>query len=279
MSQGSTKGIPIDTDVTLAENSDALVSSQRAVKTYVDAKVADAIVDGVTTVAPSQNAVFDALAGKLSSITTATPTNLTGILKGDGANVGVAVAGEDYSQGAIPGIYYSGSLFTPLIKTTPTIATVGQTAGFAYYYPFSVDRKITVDQITCYVTAGGVGAVCRFGVYSATETFGGAPGGIVDISGSISAAISNTILTYTPSTPITLESGYTYYMYFETSVNITIRAVASLNGMNIGFNSVTLTAFVNSFRLANTYGAGAPVDASGAGPLLLAIPIITLRVQ
>ncbi len=33
----------------------------------IDAKVADAINDGVTTIAPSQNAVFDALAGKANS--------------------------------------------------------------------------------------------------------------------------------------------------------------------------------------------------------------------
>lgn len=37
-------------------------------KVYVDAKVTDAIVDGVTTVAPSQNAVFDALALKQTDL-------------------------------------------------------------------------------------------------------------------------------------------------------------------------------------------------------------------
>jgi hypothetical protein len=37
--QGYTKGIPIDTDVNLALNSDLLVPSQKAVKTYVDNKV------------------------------------------------------------------------------------------------------------------------------------------------------------------------------------------------------------------------------------------------
>ncbi|MFM2204049.1 MAG: Flavobacterium phage 11b, partial [Bacteroidota bacterium] len=41
-------------------------------KVYVDAKVTDAIVDGVTTVAPSQNAVFDALALKENTITAGT---------------------------------------------------------------------------------------------------------------------------------------------------------------------------------------------------------------
>jgi hypothetical protein len=49
------------TDGTLAANSTTLYPSQSAVKTYADAKVADAINNGTTTIAPSQNAVFDAL--------------------------------------------------------------------------------------------------------------------------------------------------------------------------------------------------------------------------
>ena len=40
MAQGSTRGVPIDTDGTLANNSDLLVPSQKAVKTYVDALTA-----------------------------------------------------------------------------------------------------------------------------------------------------------------------------------------------------------------------------------------------
>lgn len=54
----------IDTDGTLAGNSDTRIPSQKSVKTYADAKVADAINNGTTTIAPSQNAVFDALALK-----------------------------------------------------------------------------------------------------------------------------------------------------------------------------------------------------------------------
>lgn len=37
MSQGFTKGVPVDTDVTLAANSDLLVPSQKAVKSYITA--------------------------------------------------------------------------------------------------------------------------------------------------------------------------------------------------------------------------------------------------
>ena len=42
--------------------------SAKAVKTYADAKVVDGITDAVTTSAPSQNAVFDALALKASVV-------------------------------------------------------------------------------------------------------------------------------------------------------------------------------------------------------------------
>jgi len=41
-------------------------AAQSAAQTYADGKVADAINDGTTTIAPSQNAVFDALALKLA---------------------------------------------------------------------------------------------------------------------------------------------------------------------------------------------------------------------
>jgi hypothetical protein len=64
-----------------------------AQQSAIDAKVTDAIADGVTTVAPSQNAVFDALGGKANSShthnvgdlnATGTPSSTT-YLRGDGS--------------------------------------------------------------------------------------------------------------------------------------------------------------------------------------------------
>jgi hypothetical protein len=57
----------LDTNGTLSPNSDTRVASQKATKTYADAKVADAINNGTTTIAPSQNAVYDALQLKQDS--------------------------------------------------------------------------------------------------------------------------------------------------------------------------------------------------------------------
>ncbi len=51
-----------DIDGTFTANSDIKYPSQKAAKTYVDGKITDAITNGVTTKAPAQNAVFDALA-------------------------------------------------------------------------------------------------------------------------------------------------------------------------------------------------------------------------
>ncbi len=57
------------TSVTTDGTSDIKYPSAKAVKTYADGKVADAITDGITTVAPSENAVFDALATKIDTST------------------------------------------------------------------------------------------------------------------------------------------------------------------------------------------------------------------
>ena len=73
------RNVKIGTNVTQLRYSGSLVASdigdfQSATRT---AAVADAIVDGVTNVAPSQNAVFDALALKASSSHTHTASQIT----------------------------------------------------------------------------------------------------------------------------------------------------------------------------------------------------------
>jgi hypothetical protein len=116
MAQGTTRGVPIDIDPLLTADSDLLVPSQKAAKSYIDnglsnkqnalgftaenvankenttldtsttkyptnrltkeyadSKVADSITNGVTTIAPSQNAVFDALALKQRKLFNLTP--------------------------------------------------------------------------------------------------------------------------------------------------------------------------------------------------------------
>jgi hypothetical protein len=53
---------------TTLDTSTTKYPTNRLIKEYTDAKVTDSITDGVTTIAPSQNAVFDALGGLTSRI-------------------------------------------------------------------------------------------------------------------------------------------------------------------------------------------------------------------
>lgn len=82
------KGKFVDKDQLIQANSDPVDGKDLARKSYVDsqaasaaaAKIEDAIVDGVTDKAPSQNAVFDALALKQDSLGTGTTSQY---LRGD----------------------------------------------------------------------------------------------------------------------------------------------------------------------------------------------------
>jgi len=55
MTQGTTKGVPIDTDGTLAANQDTLVASQKATKTYADTKIASTYLDTDGTLAANSD--------------------------------------------------------------------------------------------------------------------------------------------------------------------------------------------------------------------------------
>jgi hypothetical protein len=88
------KTIDVSTDGT----SDVKFPSAKAVKTYSDAKVVDAITDAVTTSAPTQNAVFDALALKASTVDVTTSL----ILKEDAANKTIDVSTDGASDIKFP---------------------------------------------------------------------------------------------------------------------------------------------------------------------------------
>lgn len=98
----STKGIlKLYPSTSLGTNTDG-APTQNAVKVYADAKVTDALVDGVTTVAPSQNAVVDALALKAPL---ASPT-FTGIPAGP-----TAAPGTNTTQFATTAFVHSAQIF------------------------------------------------------------------------------------------------------------------------------------------------------------------------
>jgi len=102
MAQGSTTGIPINTDGTLSANSNLFVPSQNAVKTYVDGKtIVDATPTDGSSNAVSSNGVFDALALRRLTLFCDTPTTtVTGVTISTMFNVYKVNAGTltNYSQ-------------------------------------------------------------------------------------------------------------------------------------------------------------------------------------
>ena len=77
-------------------------------------------------------AIFNVGAGGNTNITTDTKTNLTGVLKGDGANVKQAVAGTDYQAPITAGIDYQVPLTAGTDYATPVVDNVVTASASAW---------------------------------------------------------------------------------------------------------------------------------------------------
>lgn len=125
---------PLAASSTLVDNSDLIAPTQKAVKTYADAKVADAINDGTTTVAPSQNAVFDALALKASTALVATKKPFHGVVSRttDPLPANLTTTTFTLNTSTYPlSYYYQGTLVT--VSTNKT-TTLSGSAGLYFIY-------------------------------------------------------------------------------------------------------------------------------------------------
>lgn len=110
-------GIPAAPTATAGTNTTQLATTA-FVQTAVGSNVTDAIVDGVTTVAPSQNAVFDALAGKASL----SGANFTGQVNANNFNPGLGnYMLNTGDTGLVDGV--SGGSFTMRYPTPGWIST------------------------------------------------------------------------------------------------------------------------------------------------------------
>lgn len=132
MAQGTTKGIPIDTDPTLSANSDALVSSQKAVKTYVDNNVASLETNKVTkggdadgtilTVGTTDNNNVDIITNNSIGLTISTD-RYVGIRKSDPKSP-LHIFGNG-ANGANAYIFFGDSF----INTTTPYVAIGEANG------------------------------------------------------------------------------------------------------------------------------------------------------
>ena len=228
--------------------------------TAVDAKVADAINDGTTTVAPSQNAVFDALALKapLASPTfTGTPeaptasagTNTTQIATTAMVQSEVAllvpkartVAGLDLSADRT-----ASALRNALgLGGSPGVAGQWRTgahsdlmASQAMSQPYLVARlawldEEAVDRLAIISSGSSASSTARLGIYQANDTAGRPGTQLLAPSGTLSGAspgLKEATVAWTPST-----AGW-YWMVAQIGGN-TFGSYGCADAWSIGVNT------------------------------------------
>ena len=219
--------------------------------------VADAINDGTTTVAPSQNAVFDALAQKqpldtdLTQIAAATFLNDDFVQKKSGSLTNRTIAqvktdlgivdtvadGVPSGQLVLPGVYISG-------QVNAAIA-----ANYVYAHPFVVRSPLTVSGLRIYVQAAASGKFARLGIINVDTGWQSAIAPIIDAGAVTVGSTGDQTATFST---ITLQPG----RYCTVLVSDGAPSLNFLLGPSFaGIQSSQSWNAVAGFSAAMTYGA------------------------
>ncbi len=195
----------------------------KASTAYADAKVADSINNGTTTIAPSQNAVFDALA-----------------LKQDILNPGLAKISGGALQWGVPNAVFTAA------------NTQAMVADEDRYLPLVVDFPITISAHQFEVTTGPASdANVRIGIYAADNEMQPSGAALYD-SGSIAVATAFTGLKTTSSLSIVLPAG-SYLFVINCSVAMTLRSV--LMPVKVILSAMGSSPFGRRFTVSRAYAA------------------------
>jgi hypothetical protein len=140
---------------TTLDTSTTKYPTNNLVKTYADAKVEDAIVDAVTNKAPSQNAVFDALAGKQATLNSG--TNIKTVngssLLGSGDLVATQYDSDIEAMRAFNSSLIAQTVSVPA-QTANTSTTL--TSGTALYGAVYLPKATTCTGVTFFLKTAGL---------------------------------------------------------------------------------------------------------------------------
>jgi hypothetical protein len=262
MSQGFTKGVPIDTDVTLSANSNLLVPSQFAVRTYVTNELATNAVIPTRTIATTAPLTGggDLSANRTLAITQAT-TSTDGYLSSTDWST---FNGKVTSPWAfrLSGRWYTPSTNALAIGSTPNVA------NSIRFSPFLVERDITITQLgISVVTIAGTGNTARVGIYTNNASTNQPQTRLVD-SGTIAldgVANSQRIVT---GLSVTLTKGLYWFAYFSNASTGTVASIANLNLPDvIGTTGTLNNGLITGYSQSLTY-TSLPATASGFGNIL-----------
>jgi hypothetical protein len=249
MAQGYTNGLPLDTDGTLSANSDSIVASQKAVKTYVDAHSGGG-GGGTTT-----NPLFYAASGGASP---------GGSFNGSAGvtisynSVGAQVESDRLT--ALDTLVYSSTAFIKLtgaglssfsLDTNTYLTTSSASSTYLTITNASTGYQPLDSDLTSWA---GVTRATGFDTFTATPSSSNLASLITDEtgSGSLVFATSPTLVTPVLGTPT---SG--------TLTNCTGYTLSNLSGL--GTNVSTFLATPSSANLA-----AAVTDETGTGALVFA---------
>jgi len=232
----------------------------------VDAKVADAINDGTTTVAPSQNAVYDALALKVAN---PGGSNDDFLQRKAGAWAARTIAQVKTDLGVGRQLAHLGGRGRGVpteIATYHIASTYALTANRLYLHPIVVSNPVTITAANCEVTATGAGTVVM-GIYNAAVTSSRwLPTSLVSSFGTVS--VSSTGVKTISSLSVTLPAGV-YMMALCSDVAPTVRVlVGNPIGGAMVVNSGTTNVFdqVLGEYLSLTYASPLPSTAPAGTP-------------
>lgn len=224
---------------------DPISAQDAATKNYVDGKVADSITDGVTTIAPSQNAVFDALALKADDSVVVKSVN--GVLPVANA---VTIDTDDVSEG-ITNVYFTDSraqtaVITQTITNGVTDKSPSEDAVFdALALKQDVGNYIT--DLTGEVTASGPGSVASTITANAVtnaklaqmpaSTLKGNNTGLTADPTDLSASDVRTLLSVLPSFAGDIQR--TTFVALDNTITPTnVTGLAFANGTVRGFDTI-----------------------------------------
>lgn len=197
MSQGTTKGVPIDVDGTLSADSDVLVASQKATKTYADTKQAQlngtGFVKATGTSISYDNTTYlssisVALSGSSAFAITGSPITTSGTITISGTGTSDQYIDGTGSLQSFPSITKFSS--NRPVATTASVATYGawyrqfwpSTAATTnttlnqnqlWLMPVQLPAGLVINEIAFTITtAGSAGALVSVGIYSSTTVSG-----------------------------------------------------------------------------------------------------------
>jgi hypothetical protein len=202
--------------ITTPLNNQALVYETATTLWKNKTLVEDLITNGVTDKAPSQNAVFDALALKQDLV-------------------------DNFTMHELPNTAYSTlTSYVVAITNTALGSTTNNSNNVTRFVPFVLDKAVVFDSFYIFQTSANAGASAYITMYIYDDSNGGLPGIKLHTDSLAAGSLSTANTVHTFNANITLQPG-AYFMAFHirsldtAGTNPTFYFTQNTNNMSVEF--------------------------------------------